>query len=429
VNLPPSLFAAVRIPRFAAQALSAARPELRGRPFVVVEQDPESHKTTVLDLSPSAAAEGEFRHIWPGLPAFLVRRKWAELPVMARDIKAETKLRAALDALWLCATPAFASEGGKVLLDLAGTPLARRHMKRERDEEESMRRLGEALHAAVRALGMEQAAVGVAATRVAARMLAKVVQSHDGSGSAACPSGSETDRFDSLSPDYLPGLSPAARARLKKYGLVAIAAVRVLDREELRLRFGLEGDRLHALARGLDFGPAIEKRRPVEVETVFPRDLNDEEVLRNRARLTADKLCHALRAEGLKANRFTLTLVYSDGRSARRTLALNPPTAAFEALAARVVPLFFELYQRRVALRRIRLGVAVPAPETGQRDLFEDALSGKQEALSRAIDAIRRKRGFTDVVSASNVEKGKKIVTKAPNSGPSRAASPRAATH
>ncbi len=408
MNLPPPLFAAVRIPRFAAQALAAAQPGLRGRAFAVVEQDPESHKTAVLDLSASAAAGADLRRVWPGLPAFLARRKWPELPLVPRDAEAEAKLRARLEALWLRATPAFEAMGSKALLDLAGTPLARRHLKGAREngtEEGGMRSLAEALREAIRKLGVGQAAVGVASTRVMARVLAKVAESHAGEGEGACASGDETHRLDPLPPGLLPGISPAARARLKKYGLATIASLRRLEREELRLRFGLEGDRLHALARGLDFGPAEEKRRAVEVETVLPRDLNDEEALRNRARLAADKLGHALRFEGLKAGRFTLTLVYSDGRSARRTAALNPPSADFEALAERVEPLFFELYQRRVALRRIRLSVAVPSAETGQRDLFEEAMPGRREALGRAIDAIRRKRGFAKLVSGSNVEK------------------------
>jgi hypothetical protein len=114
----------------------------------------------------------------------------------------------------------------------------------------------------------------------------------------------------------------------------------------------------------------------------------------------------------VKASRFTMALTYSDGRSARRTVTVHPPTAAFPPLAERALPLFFELYQRRVALRRIRLSVAAPAIETGQRDLFADAEAGagKQEARARAVDRIRAKRSFGAVVSGSNVAKGTKKV-------------------
>src|SRR5690606_22766745 len=137
----------------------------------------------------------------------------------------------------------------------------------------------------------------------------------------------------------------------------------LLGKEELTLRFGTEGEKLYTLARGMDLEPVVSRRKPVAVETVLPRDLNDEQALRNQVRLTADKLAHALRLAAMKTARFTLVLVYSDGRSARRTMKLHPPTAAFTPLAEAATGLFFELYQRRVALRRLRLLVAAPAAE------------------------------------------------------------------
>ena len=141
------------------------------------------------------------------------------------------------------------------------------------------------------------------------------------------------------------------------------------------------------------------------MDTILPLDLNDEAALRNQVRLTADKLGHALRLAGptpMKAGRFTLVLIYSDGRSARRTVSL-PPTAAFAPLADAAVSVFFELYQRRVALRRLQLHVSTPAVETGQRDLFEEKGASKKEALEAAIDRIRIKRKFGAVLSGSNV--------------------------
>jgi nucleotidyltransferase/DNA polymerase involved in DNA repair len=159
----------------------------------------------------------------------------------------------------------------------------------------------------------------------------------------------------------------------------------------------------------MDLEPVASRRKPIAAETVLPHDVNDEEALRNQVRLTVDKLGHALRLAGAKTSRFTLVLAYSDGRSARRTVKVNPPTAAFLPLAERALPLFFVLYQRRVALRRIRLLVTAPAVETGQRELFEAAGAGKQEALEAAIDRIRNKRKFWDVLSGSNVGVSKAV--------------------
>jgi DNA polymerase-4 len=427
---PVSLFAAVTVPHFIPQALAVARPELRGKPFAVVEQDVENHKTVVTEVSEAAEALG----VHPGLPAFLVRRRWrgmTRVEIVPRDPAAEAVLRERMRALWLRCTPEFTvRDNGGAMLDMTGTPAARKHAP-----EAWAAHLREALLR----LGLESVTIGVAASQVVARVLSRElsrVASRSAPGTTSrgksggddlliaaivvCPAGGEAQALEALSPALLPGLSSAARARLRKYGLETIAAVRRLGKEELTLRFGAEGEKLYTLARGMDLEPVVPRRKPIAVETVLPQDLNDDEALRNQVRLTADKLGHALRGGAMKTGRFTLVLIYSDGRSARRTVRVHPPTAAFSPLADAAAALFFELYQRRVALRRLRLLVAAPAVETGQRELFEETGVGKKEALEAAIDRIRNKRTFGDVLSGSNVGKGaRRVFRRSPeNSSP-----------
>ena len=401
--IPETLFAAVHIPRFTAQALSAERPTLRRQPFIVVEQNPSSHKTMVLELSDAADALMEKsprgRRVWPGLPVFIAQRKWPGLPVLSRDTAAEARLRERMRALWVRCTPEFTvRDNGGATLDMTGTPAARKFEP-----------AGWATHLQLQlyGLGLDAAAIGVAPSQVVARVLARL-SGRPGApcGIQVCPPGGEARLLDPLSPALLPDLSSHARERLKKYGLETLGAVRRLDREELTLRFGSEGDKLYTLVRGMDLEPVVAKRKAITVDTILPLDLNDEAALRNQVRLTADKLAHALRLAGpapMKAGRFTFILTYSDGRSARRTVRVEPPTAAFAPLADAAVSAFFEMYQRRVALRRLQLQVSTPAVETGQRDLFEEKGTGKREALEAAIDRIRTKRAFGAVLSGSNV--------------------------
>jgi DNA polymerase-4 len=403
---PASLFAAVTVPHFIPQALAVARPEWRGKPFAVVEQDPESHKTLVTEVSDAAQAWG----VHPGLPVFLLRRKWHGVAVIPRDPAAEARLRERMRALWLRCTPEFTvRESGGAMLDMTGTPAARKYAPEA---------WAAHLRSALLNLGLESVTIAVASSQVVARVLSREL-SRVLSGIPArtrrggedllapatrvCPPGEEARALGMLSPSLLPGLSSAARARLRKYGLETIATVRRLGREELTLRFGTEGEKLYTLAQGMDLEPVVSRRKPLAVETVLPQDLNDEAALRNQVRLTADKLAHALRRAGMKTSRFTLVLAYSDGRSARRTQKVHPPTAAFAPLAEAAASAFFELYQRRVALRRLRLLVAAPATETGQRELFEETGHDKKEALEAAIDRIRAKREFGAVLSGSNV--------------------------
>jgi DNA polymerase-4 len=402
---PHPLFAAVVVPHFTAQAMIAAQPALRGMAFAVADQAVESHKTPVLDVSPAA----ETRGVHPGLPVFLMRRKWPRMPVLPRDAAAETLLRDRMRALWTRCTPEFTvRDNGGAMLDMTGTPLGREALPRRgvTSPEQGMLRLAGRLQAGLLGLGLESAAIGIGSSQVMARVLARLGAPD---GLLVCIPGGESRALDRLSPLLLPGLSPGARERLRKYGFATVGAVRSLEKEALILRFGAEGEKLYSLARGLDLEPVLVRRKPLAVETVLSHDVNDEAALRNQVRLTADKLGHALRGadggNGRKANRFTMILMYSDGRAARRTLRLHPPTAAFQPLAEGAVALFLELYKRRVALRRIRLLVTAPAVETGQRELFETEGEGKREALEAAIDRIRAKRSFGAVLSGSNVER------------------------
>jgi DNA polymerase-4 len=400
---PDPLFAAIRVPGFIAQAVAAARPDLRGRAFVVAEQDAQSSKTLVREASESARAEG----ITPGLPVFWVQRKWPRVLILPRDAAAEHELRSRLQILWDRLTPVFESDDhGAALLDLTGTPWSRKVLH----DEAGLALLGKRLEQAACARGPESVSVGIAPSQVVAKVLART------GGVGVCVIGEETP----LPPGFLPDLSPKARERLRKYGLERVAMVRALGKEELTLRFGPEGERLYTLARGLDLKPVAGRREPVGVETMLPRDLNDQEALRNQVRLTADKLAHALRREETRAARFSMVLTYSDRRETRRTVRLQPPTAAFPPLADKAVEAFFDMYQRRVALRRIRMVVTAPAHETRQGDLFEDHGKSARTALESAIDKIRRKRGFADVLSGSNVEKreGKKSAKTAAKKGP-----------
>jgi DNA polymerase-4 len=398
-------FAAITLPHFIAQALAVAKPDARGTAFAVVEQDAQSHKTIVTDVSPAAEARG----VHPGYPVFLLRRKFPGVAVVTRDKVVEATARETLRALWVRCTPDFTvRDNGGAMLDMTGTPATRRHAPPV---------WAAHVRASLLRLGFESVAVGVASSQVVARVLSRGaalslqhrrVLVDPGLldalvGVVVCPVGEEERALDALPPGLLPGLSPAARARLRKYGLETIAAVRRLGKEELTLRFGTEGEKLYTLARGLDMEPVVARRKPLLVETVLPRDLNDEAALRNQVRLTADKLCHALRTVGMKTARFTMILDYADGRSARRTHNVRPPSAAFVPLAEAATTLFFDLYQRRVALRRIRLSVAAPAPETGQRELFDVPGAARSEALAAAIDRIRIKRSFGAVLSGSNV--------------------------
>jgi len=387
---PPSpLYAALTLPEMPAQALAFRRPELRGKAFVLIEQKETDHKTRILSVSPGAGELG----IHPGMPLFILGRRFPRLLCLPRDLAAESALRETLAAWLQTLTPAAEVQPRRILADLTGTPLARRFG--------DWRDLAAELHAQAHRLGMTQVTVGAAATRIAAQILARLVRPD---GARACLPGDEAKTLAPLSPDCLPHLSPAAREFLAKLQINRLDAITALGRQDLIARLGREGEALHCMAAGMDLEATASKRPALQVETVLAGDEIDEEKLRQAMRLTVDKLAFALRNRGemgAAADRLQVSLVYGDGRTAARTIGLPRATSAFHALEPPVLLAFHALYQRRLALRCLRLRVSDPIAASGQTDLFDDAHALRQQALGEAITRIRRKGSFEAIGNGS----------------------------
>ena len=386
---PSPLFLAVEAEDFPAQVIAAWDRPYRGRPFVVVDQDPGNHKTHVIACS-AAAKEMKLR---AGMPFAAVRRGFPRVQAVFRNHAWEAGMREELRVLFQRHTPEFdVRPDGKALLDLMGTPAQRGHAPRD---------LAEILHREILLhSGLEEIALGAAATRLLARVLARQARP-DGLG--LCPPGSEAATLAPLAPECLPGLSPQCRERIRRYALASVGQIRGLGREGLAARFGAEGDKLYTLACGLDLQEAPARGRGITAETVLEEDLNDDDALARRVRLTVDRLVFHLRREGLRAERITVAIRYSDHKAARRTVPVRPATDAFQPLAALAVQAFAALYQRRVALRSLSLSVPRPARDTGQADLFDGSGEKRQRALGDALLAIRGKGGFGIIVRGANV--------------------------
>ncbi|HLP43545.1 MAG TPA: hypothetical protein VK465_18735, partial [Fibrobacteria bacterium] len=97
------LYLALEARDFAAQAMAAWDLSLRGKAFVVVDQDPDNHKTHALACSVAALGLG----IRPGLPYAAVRRRWRQVPALFRRPDWEAALREELGALCYRYTPEY----------------------------------------------------------------------------------------------------------------------------------------------------------------------------------------------------------------------------------------------------------------------------------------------------------------------------------
>ncbi len=387
---PPPLFLALEAGNFPAQVIAAWDPSKRGRPFVVVDQDPENHKTFIISSAPAAREAG----LQAGMLLVAARRKFKCLEPVFRNAAWESALCEELRAVCIRYTPEFEVRAGHVLLELTGTPASRALQARAL--------AGKLRREVMYATGLEDVTVGVAATRLLAKVMAHLAMER-GENIGLCPAGQEMEMLSPLDSSSLPGLSPQCRERIRRYSLSSIGQIRALGRQALQARFGNEGDKLYTLTCGLDLEEVRTIRRGVFAETVLEEDINDDDALARKVRLTADKLVFHLRKGALQADRLTVAIRYADGKAARKTIVIRPRTDDFKTLAEKALEIFGTLYQRRVALRSIALTAPMPKQDTGQLNLFDTSGDHKQKALGDALAKIRNRSGFGIILSGGNV--------------------------
>lgn len=198
----------------------------------------------------------------------------------------------------------------------------------------------------------------------------------------------------------LPGIGPAAAARLARGGVVTVADVQRADLSDLMRRFGENGQRLKRLAHGEDarrVDPESE-RKSVSAEQTFDEDLCDRHTLLALLRHLSEKVATRLKAAGLGGSRVTLKLKTPDFRSATRAMQLAAPSAmAHRIFAAGKGLLGAEPEGRRYRLLGIGLSALVPLEAADGDDLF-DAGGARLGRAERAMDVLRARYGEDAVV-------------------------------
>jgi DNA polymerase IV len=386
---PDPLFCAIDTQDFPAQAIAAYTPGLRGSPFVATCQDAENHKSAVWACSAGALALGVTR----GMPVAAAVKRFPQVAAVVRNKEFERAAIEELRRVFDRYSPQFyISDWGACLLDLTATPASRTMCVRQIAE--SVR--GDIL----KAVALDAIAIGVARSAVLARLLAKKARP---SGICVGEAGDEMNVLASMESALLPGLSQSGRDRLAAYGLVRIGQVRSLGKEALMRHFGSEGEKLYALSMGLYREQEALPRPPIIAETTLERDINDIGKLCDRVRLITDKLCFLLKRDSRFVDRVAFVLTYCDNKTVQRTVALGRFTNDYTQIACRACEAFISLYQRRVAVKTLKLAATRPQADPGQTELFETEKDRRQRALGLQITRVREKISFESVRSGAQI--------------------------
>jgi protein ImuB len=216
---------------------------------------------------------------------------------------------------------------------------------------------------------------GIAGTRFAAMIAASVPHPNfDSKQPLIVPPGGEAAFLGPL-PATLLTTDPEVRGRLARFGLRTIGAIAELPRTALVARFGAEGERLHARARGEETDPFRPRRAPERMTLALPIDppVDGLESLRFVLHRLAGALADQLLARGAATARVRLRLELDrtfapEGTPTAQTIAqrLPEPTAEAEAIE-RLLLARLERTPPPAPVARLELELGDVAPAAGQQ--------------------------------------------------------------
>ena len=261
-------------------------------------------------------------------------------------------------------------------------------------------RLGAAIRQAIREAERLPCTVGIGPNKFLARLATE----------QAKPDGLRVIRpeevdglLEGLPLSRVPGVGPRTRARLQELGLRTLGDVRRRPRAHLA-ELGRAGEWLWQLAWGIDPRPVVvsQPSRSVSAEETFDRDLADPAALAARLVELSAQVGRRLREEGLRARTVTLKARYADFLTVTRRETLPAPTAEDGAIAQTALRLLRRVPARPGGFRL--LGVAAGGlAHFSQPQLWDDT-QGRQEQVTRVMDAINRRFGRTVVVRGRLLE-------------------------
>src|SRR5919205_1321619 len=185
------------------------------------------------------------------------------------------------------------------------------------------RKVAEAVQTAVRAATSLSCALGVATSKV----VAKIASDHRKPGGlTVVPPGTEARFLAPFDVRRLPGVGPKAEARLVAAGVETIGALAQLGDEQLRsLLPGSVGRVLRDRANGIDpRGLELQTERiSISVENTFERDLTDRALLHAELRGMASRVAKHLQETGRVARTVSTKVRYTDFSIRSRSTSLR----------------------------------------------------------------------------------------------------------
>ncbi len=225
------------------------------------------------------------------------------------------------------------------------------------------RAIAEAVQAAVRAATELTCSLGVASSKVVAKVASDCRKP---GGLTVVVPGREAAFLAPFDVRRLPGVGPKSQERLRAAGVATIGGLAELEDDDLRrLLPGKVGRLLRDRARGIDGRPLelAGERVSISQEETFDKDVSERERLHDELRRQSSRIAERLRADGKSARTVTTKLRYADFSIRSRSTTLAAGIDDGDEIAVLACALLDRaLAVRPGALRLVGVGVSTLEP-------------------------------------------------------------------
>ena len=213
------------------------------------------------------------------------------------------------------------------------------------------------------------ASLGVATNK----LVAKVASDRDKPGGlTVVPPGQEASFLAPLPVRVLWGVGPVMARRLAALGITTVGHLAALPEEELRQRFGQQGEAMAHQARGIDRRTVVteHKIKSISQERTFSRDLVDAGAMEQHLHRMSQKVAHQLKRKELAAGTVAIKVRYADFTTFTRQTTIAVPTDDEELIFQAARTLLERARQRGRAVRLLGVAARRLTPPPGQLQLL-----------------------------------------------------------
>jgi DNA polymerase-4 len=202
------------------------------------------------------------------------------------------------------------------------------------------------------------------------------------------------------------GIGPRLTAHLALLGVKTCGELASCPASILRERFGIIGERLKLMGRGIDSSPVVpageeEEAKSVGHSTTLPKDVSDREEIKRYLLKLSEMVGNRARGHKLKGRKVTLTIRYPDFYTFSKQKSLSSPANDTRVIFQSALSIL-EGIRLKTAVRLLGVSISELTKDLKQMELFDG--ERRRERLLDAVDSINGRFGDFTLTWATLLE-------------------------